>query len=92
MTLTFFFLFSQSTSFGIVLFAANELASRIHFALQASLQNGTIHGGGGGNMMMMQQQQQQQQQGMGNMGMVQVVPVNNNMDISSWGKEPGGPY
>jgi hypothetical protein len=34
----------------------NNLASRIHFALQASLQNGTINGGGG-NMMMMQQPQ-----------------------------------
>ena len=61
----------HSTLFGIVLFAANELASRIHFALQASLQNGTIHGGGGGNMMMMQQQQ-----GMGNMGMVNVSVPN----------------
>jgi hypothetical protein len=36
--------------------AFNDLASRIHFALQASLQNGTINGGAG-NMMMMQQPQ-----------------------------------
>ena len=41
--------------------ACNELANRIHFALQASLQNGTINGGGGNVMM------QPMPQGMGGM-------------------------